>query len=493
MHPQPIPQQALNPAITRTAVTVAYGDGIGPEIMAATLRILDAAGAAITPETIDIGEKVYLAGNTAGIDREAWESLRRTRVFLKAPITTPQGGGYKSLNVTTRKALGLYANVRPCVAYMPFVESRHPGMNLVIVRENEEDLYAGIEHRQTEDVYQCLKLITRPGCEKIVTYAFEYARRHGRKKVSCFVKDNIMKMTDGLFHRIFKEIGQRYPDIEQDSWIVDIGAARLADSPEMFDVIVTPNLYGDILSDVAAQIAGSVGMAGSANMGDHCAMFEAIHGSAPNLAGQDVANPSGLLNGAIQMLLHIRQPDVAARIENAWLRTLEEGIHTRDIYQEGRSRKCVGTREFADAVIARLGQQPEQLRPVVYTQQPVLPAFRPAARVPARKTLVGVDLFLNWAPGEPGVLGGRLAKREEGGMRLELITNRGVKVWPNGLPETYCVDHWRCRFRSSSGAPLTQQSVIELLQAVVADGFEVIKTENLYLFDGQPGFSGAHG
>ena len=277
-----------------TPITVARGDGIGPEIMEATLAILKGGGARLDIEEIEIGEKVYLRGNPAGIEPSAWESLRRTKVFLKAPITTPQGGGFKSLNVTTRKAFGLYANIRPCLSYDPFIRTKHPKMDVVIVRENEEDTYSGIEHRRTYDVVQCLKLISRPGCEKIVRYAFEYARAYGRKKVTCFTKDNIMKMTDGLFHKVFDEIGAEYPEFEKEHWIVDIGAAKLADTPEAFDVIVMPNLYGDILSDVAAQIAGSVGLAGSSNIGDGCAMFEAIHGSAPRRAGQNLANPSGL-------------------------------------------------------------------------------------------------------------------------------------------------------------------------------------------------------
>src|SRR5881394_3926214 len=228
-------------------ITVAHGDGVGPEIMNATLSIIQAAGACIDIETIEIGEKVYLRGISAGIEPSAWESLRRTKVFLKAPITTPQGGGYKSLNVATRTTLGLYANVRPCVSYYPFVDTKHPNMDVVIIRENEEDLYAGIEHRQTEQVFQCLKLISRPGSEKIVRHAFEYARRNNRKKVTCFTKDNIMKLTDGLFHKVFNEIAAEYRDIENEHWIVDIGAAKMADTPEAFDVIVMPNLYGDIL------------------------------------------------------------------------------------------------------------------------------------------------------------------------------------------------------------------------------------------------------
>ena len=301
---------------TKTPITVAHGDGIGPEIMNATLRILEAAGAALDIETIEIGEKVYLRGNSAGIEPSAWESLLRTQVFLKAPITTPQGGGFKSLNVTIRKTLGQYANVRPCVSYHPFVHTKHPNMDLVIVRENEEDLYAGIEYQISPEVTSCIKLISRPGSEKIVRYAFEYARRHNRKKVTVFMKDNIMKMTDGLFHKVFDEVAAGYPDIQKEAWIVDIGAAKMADTPEAFDVIVMPNLYGDILSDVAAQIAGSVGLAGSANIGEKCAMFEAIHGSAPRRANQNLANPSGLLLGAVLMLVHIGQPEVAERVHN---------------------------------------------------------------------------------------------------------------------------------------------------------------------------------
>ena len=302
-----------NPMLTKTSttpavkVTIARGDGIGPEIMDATLRVLGAAGAALDMEEIQIGEQVYLKGNSAGIGTEAWESLRRTKLLLKAPITTPQGGGVKSINVTMRKVLGLYANVRPCVSYHPFVHTKHPVMDVVIVRENEEDLYAGIEHQQTDEVIQCLKLISRPGTEKIIRYAFEYARTYGRKKVTCFTKDNIMKMTDGLFHKVFDEVGTEYPEIKKEHYIVDIGAARLANTPEKFDVIVMPNLYGDILSDVAAEITGSVGLAGSANIGGDFAMFEAIHGSAPDIAGKDIANPSGLLLAAVQMLVHIGQ------------------------------------------------------------------------------------------------------------------------------------------------------------------------------------------
>lgn len=261
---------------SKRKITVAYGDGIGPEIMKATLEILEAAGAQIEPEVIEIGEQVYLKGISSGIEPKAWDSLRETKIFLKSPITTPQGGGFKSLNVTTRKTLGLYANVRPCKAYSPYIRTHFPETDMVIVRENEEDLYAGIEHRQTDDVYQCLKLISRPGSEKIIRYAFEYAKKYNRKKVTCMTKDNIMKLADGLFHKVFNDVAKEYPEIEADHKIIDIGTALIADKPEMFDVIVTLNLYGDIISDVAAQITGSVGLGGSSNVGEDVAMFEEI-------------------------------------------------------------------------------------------------------------------------------------------------------------------------------------------------------------------------
>ncbi len=474
-------------------ITVAHGDGIGPEIMAATLHILKAAGANLDIETIDIGEKVYLAGNSSGIEPSAWDSLRRTRVFLKAPITTPQGGGYKSLNVTVRKTLGLYANVRPCVSYHPFVETKHPNMDVVIVRENEEDLYAGIEHRQTQQVYQCLKLISRPGSEKIVRYAFEYARRNNRKKVTCFTKDNIMKLTDGLFHKVFDEIAAEYSDIENEHWIVDIGAAKLADTPEAFDVIVMPNLYGDVLSDVAAQIAGSVGLAGSANIGEHVSMFEAIHGSAPRRAGQNLANPSGLLLGAVMMLVHIGETNVAELVHNAWLRTIEDGIHTYDIYEEGHSKQKVGTKEFADAVAERVGQKPEKLKAASYkssAETSQKPAAATQARPAAKKDLVGVDVFLDWTKGSANDLGNSLSKLNGDGVKLEMMSNRGVKVWPGGHAETFCSDHWRCRFLAEAdGAKVSHPQIVSLLNRVAAAGFDFIKTENLYNFDGERGYS----
>lgn len=473
------------------AITVAHGDGIGPEITGAVLKVLQAAGARLTIEAVQIGKSVYEYGVTSGIGRETWDSVRRTRVLLKAPVTTPQGGGFKSVNVSLRKTLGLYANVRPCASYSPYVRTKHPGMNVVIVRENEEDLYAGIEHRQTDQVMQCLKLITRPGCEKIVRYAFEYARQNGRKRLTCITKDNIMKLTDGLFHAVFDEIGASYPDIAQEHLIVDIAAARLADTPQDFDTIVTTNLYGDILSDIAAQVAGSVGLAGSANIGSSAAMFEAIHGSAPAIAGKNIANPSGMLQAAAMMLVHIGQADIGETIQNAWLRTLEDGVHTADIFAEGVSREQVGTKAFADAVIQRLGQKPQELPAVSFANTPKIATSNAGEpRTPALKTLVGVDIFLQWNGSDADDLARTLNSIHSESVKLVMITNRGVKVWPDGIPETFKTDHWRCRFKAKTpDGTIRHSDIVSLMAKMTGFGLDFIKSENLCDFDGVPGYA----
>ncbi len=477
---------------TKTPVTVAYGDGIGPEIMDATLRILDAAGARLDIERIEIGESVYNRGLQSGIEPSSWEALRRTKVFLKAPITTPQGGGFKSLNVTVRKTLGMYANVRPCASLHPYVATKNPNMDLVIVRENEEDVYGGIEHRQTQDVVQCLKLISRPGSERVIRYAFEYARAHASKKVTCFTKDNIMKQTDGLFHETFDEIAKQYSEIENEHWIVDIGAAKMVDTPEAFDVLVMPNLYGDVLSDVAAQMTGSVGLAGSANIGDHCSMFEAIHGSAPRRAGQNLANPSGLFHGALLMLSHIGQGDVAESAHNAWLRTIEDGVHTYDIFEEGVSKQKVGTREFAAAVVARLGQEPQHLKAARYAKQAEMHlALRPE-RTRSHKERVGIDVFIDAPGAHPDTHAAQIRRLPINGAKLTVIANRGTKVWPHGDPDTFWSDHWSCRFECDSES-FSGKDAMQIVGALDAAGFDVVKTEGLFTFDGARAFSLAQG
>ncbi len=479
-------------ATQKVPITVAHGDGIGPEIMNATLHILKEAGAALDIETVEIGEQVYKQGIQTGIAPETWDSIKRTKAFLKAPITTPQGGGFKSLNVTVRTTLGLFANIRPCCSYAPFIATKHPNMDVVIIRENEEDLYAGIEYQQCPDSVHSIKLFSRQGTEKICRFAFTYAMANQRKKVSCFTKDNIMKLSDGLFHKIYEEVGEEYSQLEKEHWIVDIGSAKLADTPEAFDVIVLPNLYGDILSDVAAQISGSVGLAGSANIGTHGAMFEAIHGSAPRRAGQDMANPSGLLMGAVMMLAYLGQTEEAERVHNAWLTTIEQGIHTYDIYTEQHSKKKVGTKAFAQAVAANLGKLPQTLPPKQYRNIDYSQMMNtPLKSSSPKRELLGIDLFVHQSPTQDSV--DRLVKlarqAELTALPLQLITNRGVKVWPDTHTETFCIDQWRCRFYAKDGTTL--KALAELHQKAVQAGLDVVKTENLYAFDGEKLFSHA--
>lgn len=475
-------------------ITVAYGDGIGPEIMEVVLNVLEKSGWDFKKDTIELGEKVYKKGHLSGVREEDWELIRKNKVFLKAPITTPQGGGFKSLNVKIRKSLGLFANVRPVRSLYPFVETKFPTMDVVVIRENEEDLYAGIEHRQTQEVFQCLKLISVPGTEKITRYAFEYARLMGRKKVTCMVKDNIMKLTDGTFKKIFEEIASEYPDIESDHWIIDIGMAKFATKPEDFDIILLPNLYGDILSDISAQLAGSVGIGGSSNIGESHAMFEAIHGSAPRRAGQNVANPSGLLNAALLMLDHVGEQERAEKIQNAWLKTIEDGIHTYDIYNEKLSKQKVSTSDFGKAIIENLGAKPKNLSPAKKTNQNKDASQNKSIKVSLsknkkteEKVLNGVDVFICENNRDPKALAKKLQDATSSSdWKLDYITNRGIKVFPKPLPETFCTDHWRCRFVKEKAS---QTEIIKLLEFINTAHLEIIKTENLYSFDGKPAYS----
>lgn len=480
----------------KAPITIARGDGIGPEIMDAVLHILDKAGAQLDIEEIEIGEKVYKRGIPSGIEDSAWDSINRTKCFFKAPITTPQGGGFKSLNVTVRKSMGLFANIRPCVSYHPFVRTTQPVMDMVIVRENEEDLYAGIEHQQTDNVMQCLKLISATGSERIIRYAFEYARTQGRKKVTCISKDNIMKMTDGLFHKTFDRIAKEYPEIENSHMIVDIGAAKIAAAPHLFDVIVTENLYGDILSDIAAEVSGSVGLCGSSNIGKGGAMFEAIHGSAPDIAGQGIANPSGLLNAAVMMLQHLGQNDVAAKIQNAWLKTIEDGVHTGDVYAPMVSTQRVNTKEFTDAIIARLGQEPRTLRAVTASSSDSARIAMPVITLPARgdKKLQGVDVFVHWRDqGAVAGLASQLASLSNS-LKLSSIDSRGLLVWPDAPAIAEDSDHWRCRFTAANdGAEVTTAQILQLLQSISDAGLDFVKTEHLYSFGGTRAYTVAQG
>lgn len=474
-----------------TPITVAYGDGIGPEIMEAVLSILRGAEAKISIDIIEIGERVYSKEWSHGISPSGWESIERTKILLKSPTTTPQGKGHKSLNVALRKNLGLYANIRPCISYHPVIENKFGKFDIVVIRENEEDVYTGIEHRLTGDSYQCTKIITRSGSEKICRYAFEYAKKHNRKKVTCLTKDNIMKMTDGTFHAAFDRIAKEYQDIKAEHYIVDIGMARVATEPENFDVIVTENLYGDILSDIVAQTSGSVGLAGSSNIGNKYAMFEAVHGSAPDIAGKNIANPSGLLNAAVHMLIYIGQVGTAKLIYDAWLKTLEGGIHTADLYKEKRSKQKVGTKEFAEAVIDNLGKKPAELTIGSGSDSKinldskinkVQDNYEQDYKV---KKLVGSDITLAWD--KSSNVDQIVGLFESSNPQIIAIYSKGLAIWPGSSKSSS--DQITCRFiANSEKKPITNSDVNDLLIKLEENTFDVVRMDKLYLYDGKEGF-----
>ncbi len=482
----------------KTNITIAYGDGIGPEIMESVISILEASKAPLKFHVIEVGQKIYEKFSETGITNENLDLIKANKILLKAPITTPQGGGYKSLNVTLRKSLGLYANVRPSLSYYPFINTMHKNLDVVIIRENEEDLYAGIEYRHTHNMMESLKLISRTGCEKIVRYAFEYAMKHNRKKVTCFSKDNIMKFSEGILHKVFDEIASEYREvIESEHYIIDIGTAILATDPDRFDVIVTSNLFGDIISDMTGKMSGSVGLAGSCNVGSKYAMFEAIHGSAPKMANKGVANPSGLLSASVMMLSHIGEYQTANLIGNALKKTIEDGIHTKDIYNQDISKKMVGSKEFTREVINRLGETPSHLKTESYSysnpiNEKITSATKAVSKESLEKRLVGVDIFLDFKTKNSNSLVQKLKEilKDFQNLSLNSVFSKGLKFWPNSNVEESFSDHWCCRFLSEDAKPVIDYlDIIELLSLFAKSDIKFIKVENLYFFGSERGFS----
>jgi isocitrate dehydrogenase len=473
-------------------VTVIPGDGIGPECVTAARRIIDATGVAIAWDEQHAGESVFLKGIPSGVPAETIESIRRTRVVLKGPLGTPVGYGEKSANVTLRKLFETYANVRP-VRELPGVVTPYSGrgIDLVVVRENVEDLYAGIEHMQTPGVAQCLKLISRKGSEKIVRFAFEFARSEGRRSVACATKSNIMKLTEGELKRTFERIAPEYPDIESWHVIIDNAAHQLVKKPEQFDVIVTTNMNGDIISDLTSALVGGLGFAPSANIGNDVAIFEAVHGSAPKYAGRNVINPTAVILSGVAMLRHLGFFAEAADVEHAVLVTLQQGLLTGDVvgYDKG-----IGTTEYADAIIANLGTRSEgwtvrEHRPI---QLPA-PASQPAVVFPEMKRIVGADVFID-ANRKAAEIGPELEKLVEGSaFKLKMISNRGTKVYPSMGAITDEVDHHRCRFVLAKGHLAVSWSSIIDLQHRIAGHFEICHIERLLEIDGKPGYTMAQG
>lgn len=475
------------------AVTLIPGDGIGPEVVEAARRVIDASGVSIAWEVAHAGASMFRKGVASGVPDETVESISRTRVALKGPLETPVGFGEKSANVTLRKLFETFANLRP-VREFPGVPTPYSGrgIDLVVVRENVEDLYAGIEHMQTPGVAQCLKLISRKGCEKIVDLAFQVALAEGRRSVHCATKANIMKLTEGMLKRTFEERAPRYPGLTAQHIVVDNCAHQLVKRPEQFEVIVTTNMNGDILSDLTSALVGGLGFAPSANLGHEVAIFEAVHGSAPKYAGKDVANPTAVILSGVMMLRHLGEMEAAQRIENAVLFTLAEGKTVpRDVVGDARA---AGTRAYTDAIIANLGKVPAGVRARQY--QPLRipsPALTGGTPAPSRQA-IGLDVFVEseLPAARLGELLGQVA--EPMGFKLKMISNRGTQVYPTRGAETDCVDHWRCRFlhaQPSDDLPL--EAVHQLLGALQQAGLRWMHVEKLQVFDGKAGFTKAQG
>ena len=474
-------------------VTLIPGDGVGPECVRAAQRIIDATGAAIAWEERPAGASVFRQGIASGVPPGTIASILKTRVVLKGPLETPVGFGEKSANVTLRKLFETYANIRP-VRELPGVLTPYSGrgIDLVVVRENVEDLYAGIEHMQTPSVAQCLKLISAKGCEKVVRLAFELAVAEGRRRVHCATKSNIMKLTEGLMKRTFERVSQEYPGIESQHILVDNCAHQLVKRPEQFDVIVTTNMNGDILSDLTSALVGGLGFEPSANIGSEVAIFEAVHGSAPKYAGKDVINPTAVIQSAVMMLRHLGELDAAVTIEHALLSTLEEGkVRTGDVvgYDKGAS-----TTAFTEAILSNIGRRAERHR--VRSYRPIrLPKVDPTPDTvrPKERRVVGMDIFV-----ESGLSAEALGQSLEGlaagtPFRLKMISNRGTKVYPTTGAITDCVDHWRCRFVAlDDQADVPDSALLGLLQRVAAHhGW--MHLEKLQEFDQATGFTRAQG
>ncbi len=477
----------------RKLVTLIPGDGIGPEVVRATQAVIESSGARIDWEEHEAGASVFQRGLPSGVPRETVESARRTGVVLKGPLATPVGFGEKSANVTLRKLFETYANIRP-VRELPGVPTPYSGrgIDLVVVRENVEDLYAGIEYMQTPGVAECLKLISRKGCEKIVRMAFEFARSESRHTVHCATKSNIMKFTEGLLKHTFEEIAPEYPEIESQHIIIDNCAHQLVKRPEQFDVIVTTNMNGDIISDLSSALVGGLGFAPSANIGNDVAIFEAVHGSAPKYAGKNVINPTALILTGAMMLRYLEQVEAAENVEHAVLRTLESGVKTRDIAGEG---PAASTTEYTQAIISHIGERSTSwpAREHHPLQLPQV-SSEPALVHPSARRDIGIDIFIE-SDLDPLALGHSLERATEGTpLSLESISNRGTQVYPaTGGATTDCIDHWPCRFmiRDLQGE-LQESDVIALLQRV-SEEHRWVHIERLPVYDGERGFTKAQG
>jgi isocitrate dehydrogenase len=480
-------------------VTLIPGDGVGPEITLAARRVIEASGVAIEWEEAEAGAEVFKRGDASGVPRETVDSIARTGVALKGPLATPVGFGEKSANVTLRKLFETYANIRPA-RQIPGVPTRYDGegIDFIVVRENIEDLYAGVEYMDSRDVAVALKIISRRGSEKIIRYAFELARREGRQTVTCATKANILKLSEGLFKNVFEELAPEYPEIEPQHLIIDNVAHQMVKDPAQFDIIVTTNLAGDIISDLASGLVGGLGFAASGNYGDDVAIFEAVHGSAPKYTGKNVINPTALILSSVMMLAHLGEADAAQRIEDAVFVTLEEGeAVTLDVArQAGNVEEATSTSGFADAVIDNLGRAPATSYPRKTQGVPAsVPESRPrwvARPVAAEDTrLVGVDVYIE-ADEDPEAIGPALEALAGPDFRLEFLATRGTLVYPDGAAKIDPVGWWRCRFMVADGATVDDAAILALLGRL-GERVPWMHVEKLRMFGGEEGFTRAQG
>jgi len=462
-----------------TQVALIPGDGIGPEIAAAVRAIFEGAEAPVEFIEAQAGLGCVEKFGT-GCPQETLDLIAEKGIALKGPTATPIGGGHKSVNVTIRKALDLYANVRP-VRTLPGVETRYPGIDLIIVRENIEDTYGGIEHMQSADVAQCLRLITRPGCLKIARHAFRMMRTQQRKRLVCVQKANIMKLTDGLFLDVFREVAKEFPDVEAQEMLVDNCCMQLVTKPQQFDVLLLPNLFGDIVSDLAAGLVGGLGIAPGANIGDHCAVFEAVHGTAPDIAGKGLANPTALLQSSIAMLRHLGLLGHADRIQRGLVNALQSGVRTRDL--GGKA----GTLDFTEAVVREIQAIPlpegdaSAESPAKGSSEEAVPS----SPKPRRKVL-GFDIFVqhDGIPAMPATAGP---------FKLTMISNRGTKVFPGKAPNILLVDVHRCRYEpATTGAETTDSDVSNAIREL-EKSCTWVHIEKLHSFNDKLGFGLAQG
>jgi len=468
-------------------IAVAFGDGVGPEIMQAVLHILNEAKCPLEYHPVLIGEKAYHKGSITGIEATARDKLKNTRAFLKSPSESYISGEYKNISGVFIKNLGLFTNIRPCISYFPFIKTSHPEMNVLIVKGNLEDLHCKIEYLQSCDTAKADRIITYSYSKKIIQFAFEYAKRCGCKKITCMTKDSILTKTDALFKMVFDEVSKYYPDIINDHYPIDKGIAALVSTPEIFDVLVMPGIYGDISSKILSKTCGSTEICPSINIGEHYALFETVHGPAIDIANKGTANPSALLLSAIQMLNYLNLSDYAKSIYRAFLSTIEQGLHTEDIFNENISKKRLNSENFAEEIIKNLSNKPKTLNESVFFKSELSMQQQITKRKMCKRNLVGVDITI-FSDKEIDSFLDKISHMSEANLHLKAIFNRGIEIWPEKPLYSNLCDQYSIRFLNNDLRSISQEVVTKLLQDFNRVELEVLNLEYLYIIDGKAGF-----